>query len=142
MANEFYEKCVDLKITDKYIDFIYNQYCVATINNVEHIKEELTSFKTKPKNIWYVSFFFNDWCFGRKYEMEHSTDYNSKYKSFRRVADKAMKKLNVDLNELIDKKFEMTIASTYRLDRASNKYSESYRITDMKLIEEKSNDEN
>ena len=60
--------------------------------------------------------------------------------SFRRVADKAMKKLNVDLNELIDKKFEMTIASIYRLDRANNKYSESFRITDMKLIEEQINE--
>ena len=27
---DFREKSVDLKITDKYIDFIYNQYCVAT----------------------------------------------------------------------------------------------------------------
>lgn len=137
---DFREKSVDLKITDKYIDFIYNQYCVATINNVEHIKEELMSFKTKPKNIWYVSFFFNDWCFGRKYEMEHSTDYNSKYKSFRRVADKAMKKLNVDLNELIGKKFKVTIATTYRLDKMGNKYEVFNQITNMKLLDETTED--
>lgn len=137
---DFREKSVDLKITDKYIDFIYNQYCVATINNVEHIKEELMSFKTKPKNIWYVSFFFNDWCFGRKYEMEHSTDYNSKYKSFRRVADKAMKKLNVDLNELIGKKFKVTIATTYRLDKMGNKYEVFNQITNMQLLDETTED--
>ena len=139
---DFREKSVDLKITDKYIDFIHNQYMVATVKNIEHIQEELVSFKTKPKNTWYISFFFDDFCFGKRYEMEHSTEYDSKYKSFRRVADKALNKFNVDLNELINKKFNITVATTYRLDKKINKYEIFNRITDMQLIDNEVDESN
>lgn len=139
---DFREKAVDMKITDKYIDFIHNQYMVATVKNIEHIQEELVSFKIKPKNTWYISFFFDDFCFGKRYEMEHSTEYDSKYKSFRRVADKALNKFNVDLNELINKKFNITVATTYRLDKKINKYEIFNRITDMQLIDNEINEKN
>jgi len=139
---EYAEKVVDIRKSDKYIDFIYNFDYLVTIKNVERIKEELISFKIKPKDNWYITIYFDDFYFSQKYEMEHSTISDSKYKSFRRVADKAMKKLNVDLNELIDKRFIITVAKIYRLDRKSNKYEIFNRITDMQLIDNEINEKN
>ena len=86
----YYEKIADMRISKKHTDFTINRFCVATVKKVERIKEDFVNFKIKPKDTWYVYFYFDELCFSRKYEMSHSTDYDSKYKSFRRVADKAM----------------------------------------------------
>lgn len=141
MNINYYEKIADMRTSDKEITFTFDSFCIATVKKVERIKEDFVNFKVKPKDNWYVSFYFDELCFSKRYEMPHSTDYDSKYKSFRRVADKAMNEFNVDLNKLVDKKFNVLITTKYRLDKLSNKYTMSQRITDMRLIEEFTNGE-
>ena len=133
---KFYQFNGYIRVSDKYRDFVEQDTYNTKVLKVERIKEELVNFRIKPKDYWYIRFYFEDSGRVFDYQMDHSTDKTSKFKQFRIVVDKAFMRFNVNLNELIDKRFEITVEKINRLHLDGNKYEIFYRISKMKLLED------
>ncbi len=142
MLINYYKNRADVRITNKSTDFIIRERFCVTVTNVEQMETVPPSILQKPNKLWKVSMFFHDLLREDVYEIEHSTEYDSKYKSFRRVVDSAFKSINVNLNELLNKKFNIIVSTTYRLDAKSKKYETIKRITEMNIVNDEIADEN
>lgn len=141
MSINYYEKCADVRITNKSTDFLTKERFNVTVTKIEKTEKAPPNILQEPKKLWRVSMFFHDLLCERVYELEYATEYDSKYKSFRRVVDSAFKSFNVNLNELLNKKFNIIVTTTYRLDTKSKKYETFKRITEMNLVNEEIADE-